>query len=107
MSTWETRELPVLRAIAAHFTVPDATPVDLATLAARVRLPEAEIREALVLLTQSRPPYVQGVQQGNDAPLQVTGLTGRALDELGHLDAVSDPSRTRPRGPRPPGAPAG
>jgi hypothetical protein len=91
MSTWETRELPVLEALASHFADPKARPVDPAALAEESGLPEKDVAEALRVLSQARPPYVVGVQLGQTSAgePQVTGLTDRAWTEMGHADDVS------------------
>lgn len=109
MSTWETHELPVLRVLAEHFSEPGAAPLKTNQIVARVGFDEPVVKRVLRVLSESRPPYVLGVQQ-DAGPVLVTGLTDRAQHELEQADLKDEAQgRTaenppRRRGPLPPGA---
>jgi len=112
MSAWETQELPVLRALAAHFAEPDAGPAEVSDLARATGLSEESVVEALGVLSGARPPYVLGQQMGAMPGLpRITGLTDRALRELEHAQVTERLSRDESSGQwRPdalPGAPGG
>ena len=90
MSAWETQELPVLRALAAHFTGPKATPVVPAEIGKAAGLSEDTVNEVLGVLAKARPPYVEGDLLGSPAqPRRVTGLTDRARRELERDDVAA------------------
>jgi hypothetical protein len=94
MSTWETQELPVLRALATHFTKPRARPASMRTIASATGLPEAAVRASIRVLAEAKPPYIEGRQLiHSDGPPRVTGLTERASHELDHLAVKADLER--------------
>jgi hypothetical protein len=111
MSTWETQELPVLRALAVHFAKRGARPASARTIGAATSMPESVVIEVLRVLAESRPPYIEGRQLVHgDGPPRVTGLTERARHELDHLAdkadleaAPTDAARVRRHRPVPPG----
>lgn len=91
MSTWETQELPVLRALAVHFAKRRARPASVRAIATATGMPEPVVIEVLRVLAESRPPYIEGRQlvHGDGRP-RVTGLTERAHHELDHLADKED-----------------
>jgi hypothetical protein len=85
MSSWETTELPVLRAI--RDLTRQRAPITVGRIEQRSGLGADEVRESLRRLAESHPPYVTGTSLlvgdgvvGTDAT--VTGLTPRAEDAL-------------------------
>lgn len=118
MSTWESQELPVLRALATHFAADDAAPAGVPEIAAASGLERQQVDEVLRVLAEAKPPYVVGTQMTHSAMQPtVSGLTERAYHELEHAaykeaegGAVGKGGRrqkqkTPPvRGPLPPGA---
>jgi hypothetical protein len=82
--TWFSRELPVLQAIVWRFDDPFATPMDVGHIVDEVGLETDDVHRALVALWKARPPFLEGVEVDQvPYPVQVTGVTERALREIG------------------------
>ncbi len=110
MSTWETQELPVLRALTAHFAIAGARSLAASDIAERTGLDERVVTAVLRRLSEAKPPYVLGLQRLQGASGQVvTGVTERTLHEL-EQDDINAKLATRAeevpqrRQPLPPGA---
>ena len=111
MSSWETRELPVLRAAERLLSARHAevTPADLARATG---FTEAEVVASLRVLAEARGPYVTGHGLlAADGEAAVTALTARAEQELARADYAeararsAEPGSVSPPGhPLPPGA---
>jgi hypothetical protein len=115
MSTWESQELPVLRAIADHFARSHAKPMSVRSIAIATGLPTKVVKDVLRVLAEGRPPYIEGsqlIKAGGRTP-RVTALTERALHELDHIAVKEELERGsgdnghfHRRGPFPPGGQA-
>ncbi len=112
MSTWETHELPVLRALVGHFGAADALPVPAQRIAELTGLEQGDVVAVLRRLSEAKPPYILGVQRlsGTSAAMIVAGVTDRTYheleqDDINHqLAADADERLPQRRQPLPPGA---
>ena len=101
----------MLRVLADHFARSHAKPVSVRRIVAASGLPTATVKQALRVLAEARPPYVQGSQLGRfGGRPRVTALTERAIHELDHLAVKEELERGTGadghfhwRGPLPPG----
>jgi len=101
MSTWETQEVPVLRALAMHFAVPGALPPTAPEIAAVCGLERQQVDEALRVVAEAKPPYVVGTQMTHpQLRPTVSGLTERAHHELEHAAYKKEAERSSGRGSR-------
>jgi hypothetical protein len=111
MSSWETRELPVLRA-AERLLAKGRAEVTTADLTRATGLSEADVTASLRVLAEARGPYVSGHSLlAADGEAAVTELTARAEQELARADYAEarersdEPDSVSPPGhPMPPGA---
>ncbi|HSK26979.1 MAG TPA: hypothetical protein VK894_08730 [Jiangellales bacterium] len=111
MSSWETRELPVLRAARTLLEVggAEATADDLARATGFTR---AEVDASLRVLAEAKGPYVTGHGLlAADGDATVTALTPRAEQELTKADYAAECEQSdepasvpAPGHPMPPGA---
>lgn len=60
-STWESRDLPVLELIVAHFDDVDANRLDIEQLVDLAGIPKSEVLRALKALHEADPPYIVGM----------------------------------------------
>lgn len=89
MSTWETRELPVLRAIEARLAsgAGRGHGVTVAQMAKDTGMSAGDIESALRILAEAHGPYVSGTGLvGAAGEPVVTSLTERAISEIRHDD---------------------
>ena len=110
MSSWETREVPVLRAV--RDLLAGGRDASVGSVGRSLGLGAPAVAESLRVLAEAHPPYVAG--QGllaSDGDARVTALTPRAEEALAMADyaercrASDDPATVRPpAGPLPPGA---
>ncbi len=93
MSAWETQELPVLRALSAHFAKQPTGGVELKEIVTESGLGEDTVLEVLHGLAAARPPYLEGYGLGATVRQlhepRVTALTDRARRELERDDLAS------------------
>jgi hypothetical protein len=90
VSTWETTELPVLRAVRA--ITEQRGQISVARISRETGLRSDDVRASLRRLAEARPPYItgtnilvgDGVVGGRPS---ITGLTPRAEDALARDDA--------------------
>jgi hypothetical protein len=59
-STWETRELPILRVAVDYFDDPEAHRLDIDDIVTATNLVENEVKSGLRALGTASPPYVRG-----------------------------------------------
>jgi hypothetical protein len=83
-STWESRELPVLRFAVEQFDDPDVRHLRIADIVAGTGLDEREVKSALLALHTASPPYVEGLTPAEVAyPIDLYGVTERARRVVG------------------------
>ena len=83
-STWEPRELPILRIAVAHFDDPTVNRLDIADIVAATGLEETTVQSGLHALSKATPPYVEGIPVAEvPYPIILTGVTERARREVG------------------------
>ena len=111
MSSWETRELPVLRA-AERLLAGSRKEVTAADLSRATGLSEPDVTASLRVLAEARGPYVSGHSLlSADGEAAVTELTARAEEVLARADYAEARERSDepdsvspPDHPLPPGA---
>lgn len=91
MSSWETRELPLLRAIEARSKrrgrAKRPLRISVPELAADTGFSEAEVSDSLRVLAEAHGPYITGENLLHaESESYVTGLTDRARVELDKVD---------------------
>ncbi|HSK57153.1 MAG TPA: hypothetical protein VK908_18045 [Jiangellales bacterium] len=111
MSSWETRELPVLRA-AQRLLADGGTEVTATDLSRATGLPEDDVVASLRVLAEAHGPYVtgHGLLAAHGEPA-ITELTSRAEQEIARADYTQARERSDEPGsvpipghPMPPGA---
>lgn len=81
-SDWDRIDLPVLRALVAHFEDCAATLFSVARIASATGLKEAEVKEALDRISSASPPYLEGRSAWGEGYQWVKGITERARLEV-------------------------
>jgi hypothetical protein len=78
-STWEKRDLPILRALVAYFENSE-TPIPVEEIAVLAGLSLADTREGLRNLGRAHPQYIEYMHNGSPDyyPMLITGLARRA-----------------------------
>lgn len=83
-STWETRDLVVLELAVRHFDDPDASGLDIPTIATQTGLGESDVKRALKALSEASPALVVGIPIAEASyPPYLTGVTERARQLVG------------------------
>lgn len=83
-STWETRDLAVLRVAVEHFDDPAALRLSLESVAAQAGLSDNDVKRAARALHEASPPYVEGITVDQASyPIALTGVTERARRAVG------------------------
>ncbi|HLJ98384.1 MAG TPA: hypothetical protein VKU39_00600 [Streptosporangiaceae bacterium] len=83
-STWERRELPVLRALVEHFDDVDADRLQPAQIAQLAAVGEDQVKRALKALYEAEPPFIRGTTIDQAPyPVWINGVTERGRRAAG------------------------
>ena len=94
-STWETRDLPILRVLVEHFDNSD-TPIPVEEIVTLAGLSLTTSREGLRSIGRANPPYIEYMHDGTEDPYPtlITGITTRAGVTVEEVQAsLEAPSR--------------
>lgn len=83
-STWESRELPILRALVGLFDSIEMVDGSLAAVVTATGLPDDDVKRGLKALMTASPPYIEARATSQTSyPMRVLGVTERARREIG------------------------